>query len=282
MSGAWRSAEWTGAGFRQFYREWQPASQTGLPVLALHGSLTQSGMWNALAESAANVRLMCPDQRGFGLSDDPPGDACADFARDAVALADALLPGRFVVMGHSFACSVALEVARSHGRVAGAVLVDPVVRVPGAAPAGGPPAPNPERLASLEEAQQHFARTEEGEWTADSLKRFAADVMIADTDGGWRFPYSNERLRRLRAFTASPASDYDLFTKARAVRCPVLVFRGGVSKRFAAAAESPFMSAFAGEARCVVCPKSGHFPTTTEPGLVIAALQAFLAGLPKA
>jgi pimeloyl-ACP methyl ester carboxylesterase len=280
MTGAWRTGESNAAGFRQFYREWQPREQPGLPVLALHGSLTQSGMWIEFAEAAGKVRLLCPDQRGFGLSEDPPGDACADFARDAMALADTLLPGRFVAMGHSFACSIALEMARSQPeRIAGIVLVDPVVRLPGSAPGGGPPKPNPERMASLEEAGRHFAATEEGEWTPESLKRFATDVMVAGADGGWRFPYTNERLRRLRTFTASPASDYDLFAKARAVRCPVLVFRGGVSKRFAAAAEAPFMAAFTSPARCVVCPKSGHFPTTTEPGIVVEALQAFLAAL---
>ena len=35
-------------------------------MLALHGSLTQSGMWIALAEGAGTIRMLCPDQRGFG------------------------------------------------------------------------------------------------------------------------------------------------------------------------------------------------------------------------
>jgi hypothetical protein len=67
-----------------------------------------------------------------------------------------------------------------------------------------------------------------------------------------------------------PASDYNLFDKAKAVRCPVLVFRG-MSKRFPLTAER-FLRAFASEPKVVVRPRSGHFPTTTESGIVIEEL----------
>ena len=43
------------------------------------------------------------------------------------------------------------------------------------------------------------------------------------------------------AFTASPESDYNLFAKAKALRCPLLIFRGGMSKRFPPGAEQPFL-----------------------------------------
>jgi hypothetical protein len=56
-----------------------------------------------------------------------------------------------------------------------------------------------------------------------------------------RFPYTPVRLQRLRAFTASPESDYNLFAKAKALRCPLLIFRGGMSKRFPPGAEQPFL-----------------------------------------
>src|SRR5512139_577783 len=115
----WHTNFHTAGGFKQFYRDWQPYKESCLPVLALHGSLTQSGMWIALAEAADSIRILCPDQRGFGLTDDPGGDSCAEFAADALAFAQNLLPAeRYVTMGHSFACSIALEVAR---RAAGQV-----------------------------------------------------------------------------------------------------------------------------------------------------------------
>jgi pimeloyl-ACP methyl ester carboxylesterase len=280
----WREDFCEAAGYRQFFRDWQPRTESCLPVLALHGSLTQSGMWRDLAERAHSIRMLCPDQRGFGRSDDPGIDTCAEFARDAAAVADALLPNRYAVMGHSFACSIALELARSEpSNVAAVVLVDPVVRV-GATPSASPAATQPHMFASLEEAERHFETTEEGRWTPESLRRFTADVTIGDSvSGAWRLPYAPERLRRLRGFTASPASDYDLFAKAREVRCPVLIFRGGVSKRFPEAAESALLTAFPPEAGAtiVLCPDSGHFPASTEPDRVIDALLPFLEGLPK-
>jgi pimeloyl-ACP methyl ester carboxylesterase len=276
--GFWRTDYHTVNGFSQFYRDWQPREESCLPVLALHGSLTQSGMWVAPAEAAGTVRMLCPDQRGFGRSEDPGSDSCAEFASDALALAQYLLPERYVVMAHSFACSIAL--AAAHGaasNVAAVVLVDPVVRVGTSTAPAAPSPPPPEKFGTLEDAGRYFRNTEEGEWTEDALRRFVQDIMMRDGESGpWRFPYTPVRLQRLRAFTASPESDYNLFAKAKALRCPVLIFRGGMSKRFPPAAEQPFLQAFSSKPKLVVCPTSGHFPSATEPDIVIAELKRFL------
>ena len=270
----WRTGYITSNGFRQFYREWLPRTSPYLPVLALHGSLTQSGMWIVPAEMAGSIHLLCPDQRGFGRSEDPDGDSCAEFAADAVALAHTLLPDRCVVMGHSFACSIALQVAQlSPSQIASVVLVDPVISM-GARPSA-PSLPVPNSLGSLIEAEHHFRETEEGKWEDAALMRFVKDIMIEDGQR-WCFPYSTARLRRLRSFTASGASDYDLFAKAKAVQCPVLIFRGGMSKRFPAAAERKFLGAFTSKTKLVVCPDSGQFPTATEPRLIVDELRRFL------
>jgi pimeloyl-ACP methyl ester carboxylesterase len=270
----WRTGYVTSNGFRQFYREWLARASPYLPVLALHGSLTQSGMWIVPAEMAGSIRLLCPDQRGFGRSEDPVGDSCAAFAADAVALAHTLLPDRYVVMGHSFACSIALQVAQlSPSQIASVVLVDPVIPM-GARPSA-PSRPVPDSFGSFSEAEHHFRETEEGKWEDAALVRFVKDIMIEDGQR-WRFPYSTARLQRLRDFTASGASDYDLFAKAKAVQCPVLIFRGGMSKRFPAAAERKFLGAFTSKTKLVVCPDSGHFPTASKPKLIVDELRRFL------
>lgn len=275
----WHTGYHTASGFRQFYRDWRPAAARGLPVLALHGSLTRSSMWIALAEAAGSIRMLCPDQRGFGRSDDPGDDTCAAFAADAVALARELLPGRYVIMGHSFACTIALDAAqRAAGRIAAVVLVDPLARVGAPSATPRPPSiPATQSFATLAEAEQYVRDSEEGAWPDATLRRYLGDTLMRDDDSGpWRFPFTLERLRRLRAFTASPASDHDLFAKARAVRCPVLIFRGGASKRFPAEAEAPFLAAFALKPKLVLCPQSGHFPTATETGIVAETLTDFL------
>jgi pimeloyl-ACP methyl ester carboxylesterase len=58
--GAWRTGYCVVNGFRQFYRDRQPPKEHHPPVLALHGSLTQSGMWIVLAERATSIRMLCP------------------------------------------------------------------------------------------------------------------------------------------------------------------------------------------------------------------------------
>lgn len=277
-SGSWRTHHVTNNGFRQFYRDWLPRQESSLPVLALHGSLTQSGMWTGIVETISSARMVCPDQRGFGLSDDPGTDFCAEFAADALMLAEKLSLNRYVVMGHSFACSIALEVAASAGqRAAAIVLVDPVVHVGPAPQAASPPVSPRDSFATAEEAARHFLDTEEGQWTESTLARFVQDIMIRDAQTGrWRFPYFPARLQRLRSFVASPASDYDLFTKAKAARHPVLIFRGGMSKRFPLDAEQPFRQVFAAETEFVVCRSSGHFPTATEPDVISRKLKHFI------
>ena len=52
-----------------------------------------------------------------------------------------------------------------------------------------------------------------------------------------------------------------------------------MSKRFPADAEPLFVQQFASKPEMVVCPTSGHFPTATEPDIVVAALTRFLDGL---
>ncbi len=279
MSGAddtrWRIGTAAINGFRQFWRAWQPPGATALPVMALHGSLTQSGMWKVLAEAAETIPMLCPDQRGFGLSDDPGDDSCAAFAADAVALAQQLLPARYVIMGHSFACSIALEAARMAAEhIAAVVLVDPVV------PSGQPRAktsskPPPEKFTTREQAERHFRDSEEGAWTDAALRRFVEDIMLRDGEA-WHFPYTAARLKHLRAFIASPESDFDLFALAAAVHCPVLVFRGGASKRFTAASEPRLLAAFTDKPELVLCPDSGHFPSATDTERVATALKDFL------
>lgn len=277
-NGSWRTQQFVNTGFRQFYRDWLPREESFLPVLALHGSLAQSGMWTAIAEIMGSVRMVCPDQRGFGLSEDPGTDSCAQFAADALTLAQNLSLDRYVVMGHSFACSIALEVAaRAAQRAAAVVLVDPVVRIGSTTQAASPVSPQ-DGFATAGEAARHFRDTEEGKWTDPTLERFVRDIMIHDArTGRWRFPYTPARLQRLRNFVASPASDYDLFAKAKATRYPVLIFRGGMSKRFPLSAEQPFLRAFTAKIELVVCPDSGHFPTATEPDIIAHKLKQFIA-----
>ena len=57
----------------------------------------------------------------------------------------------------------------------------------------------------------------------------------------------------------------------------MLIFRGGASKRFPAAAETPFAETYPTKPTVVLCPTSGHFPTASETDIVADGLLRFLA-----
>ncbi|MCY4384293.1 MAG: alpha/beta hydrolase [Nitrospinae bacterium] len=282
--GGWYAGFETVSNFQLFFRDWRPAKKSSLlPLIALHGSLIQSGMWNATAEGAGSIRMICPDQRGFGRTDDPgTGDAAADFARDVIGLADVLLLDRFVVMGHSFAASIALAVAAERpDRVAASVLVDPTMRDASGANANMEASRSrPMDFEDLEQAQKFFTESEEGNWPPARTKRFLSDVLVRDgAYGVCRVPYEKSRILRLREFQASSASDYDPVFWAKRTICPSLVFRGGESKRFSEKSEKLLMSVLPMKSRVVVCEKAGHFPSVTEPTTVQRELKSFLADL---
>ena len=282
--GGWYAGFETISNFQLFFRDWRPAKNSPfLPVIALHGSLIQSGMWNATAEGAVSIRMICPDQRGFGRSDDPDaGDAASDFAKDVIGLADALLLDRFVVMGHSFAASIALAVAAKRpDRVAATVLMDPTVRDASGAKANLEASrTRPMEFEDLAQAQKFIAQSEEGNWPHARTRRFLNDVLVRDgVTGVCRVPYEKGRILRLREFQASFASDYDPVFWAQRTKCPSLVIRGGASKRFSENSEKSLMSVLPMESKVVVCKKAGHFPSVSEPSIVQREFKTFLADL---
>ncbi len=282
--GGWYAGFEMVSNFQMFFRDWRPAKKNlFLPVIALHGSLIQSGMWNATAEGAGSIRMICPDQRGFGRTDDPgAGDAAADFARDVIGLADALLLDRFVVMGHSFAASIALAVAAERpDRVTATVLMDPTVRdVMGASANLESSRSRPMEFKNLAQAQKFTMESEEGNWPPARTRRFLSDVLVRDgADGAWRVPYEKSRILRLREFQASSASDYDPVFWANRTKCPSLVFRGGESKRFSEKSEKLLMNVLPTKSRVAVCAKAGHFPSVSAPAIVQKELKDFLADL---
>ncbi len=282
--GSWRSGFEDVSNYRMYYRDWRPmAGGEGLPIIALHGSLSQGGMWFATAERVGALRMICPDQRGYGKSADPGrGDAAADFALDAIRLADALLIDRFAVMGHSFAGAIALKVAEMEpGRVAGVVLVDPTVRSPKGNKSNLEVArQRPHRFKNYGEAKKFLNKSEEGQWPAKNMDRFLRDIMVF-TPGKTlcEMPFENERLVRLREFQASASGDYFPDKIARKIILPVLIFRGGKSRRFSGEGQKILAGAFPKKPKVVLCPRSGHFPPVQEPSAFDPPLRKFVSGL---
>lgn len=104
-------------GLRLHLAEAGPAD--GPPTILLHGFPESSYGWRRqigpLAESG--LRVLVPDQRGYGLSDRPKGIAAYHLDRlagDVIALADACGATRFNLVGHDWGGLVAFWVASFH------------------------------------------------------------------------------------------------------------------------------------------------------------------------
>jgi pimeloyl-ACP methyl ester carboxylesterase len=102
----------------------------GAPVILLHGFPEFWYAWRRQIEplAAAGLRVVAPDQRGYGLSDKPQAirDYALDvLADDVLALASALGHERFSVVGHDWGGVVAWQLAaREPLRIARAVILN--------------------------------------------------------------------------------------------------------------------------------------------------------------
>ncbi|MEU4806562.1 alpha/beta hydrolase [Actinosynnema sp. NPDC023587] len=101
---------------------------TGGPVVVFESGLGLSrSTWGLVHPAVAeHVRAVVYDRAGFGRSDpDPRPRTLEHLADDLGALLDALGPGPFVLVGHSWGGPIArVAAARDPGRVHGLVLVD--------------------------------------------------------------------------------------------------------------------------------------------------------------
>ena len=117
----------------------------GPPVLAIHGITASSRSWPALARLIPEVRLIAPDLRGRGRSNDVAGDFALARQRDDMrAILDVLGLGEVVVAGHSMGGFVALLLAAAEpDRVKEVVLID------GGLPLAPPPGVDLDQLPAL-------------------------------------------------------------------------------------------------------------------------------------
>jgi haloacetate dehalogenase len=93
----------------------------GPPVLLLHGYPQTNAMWHRVAPVLAErFTVVCPDLRGYGDSDKPPGDedhaaySKREMAAEQLDVMRALGFDRFAVAGHDRGARVALRMALDH------------------------------------------------------------------------------------------------------------------------------------------------------------------------
>jgi pimeloyl-ACP methyl ester carboxylesterase len=91
---------------------------SGPPVVLLHGWPQHWYAWRKVApQLAGEHRVICPDLRGFGWSDAPPGPYDkATLAEDIIGLLDALELDRVDLIGHDWGAWVGFIICLEHPR----------------------------------------------------------------------------------------------------------------------------------------------------------------------
>ena len=180
-------------GVRLHYLEWKPESapERNPPVVLLHGLSSNARYWERLASRLPGRRLVALDQRGHGLTGQPPnippfpaGYAMEQLLDDVAFLITELGMRRPVAVGHSWGATVALELVGTRpGIASGLVFVDGPVQSAAnlfsweeAQTLMQPPLP---RFTSFQEAISASKRDFEGTWDQD-LESFVKARIVPD------------------------------------------------------------------------------------------------------
>jgi pimeloyl-ACP methyl ester carboxylesterase len=185
---------WLGRdGVGLHYLEWKPEadSESHPSVVLLHGLSSNARYWGRLARHLPGRRLVALDQRGHGLTGQPPlapafpdGYAMEQLLDDVAFLISELGLRGPVVVGHSWGATVALEfVGTRTGTASGLVFVDGPVQSAAnlfsweeAQTLMQPPLP---RFASFEDALSESRRDFEGSWDED-LESFVKARIVPE------------------------------------------------------------------------------------------------------
>lgn len=173
--------------------------QDAAAALLIHGVTASHLAWPFVAERLPALRLIAPDLRGRGASNEVAGAAgMAAHAEDMVAVLDALDIEHATVVGHSMGAFVAVVLAHLHpDRVSNLVLVD------GGLPLQVPAGLSPDQLVAhilgptAERLDMRFANVDDylGFWRAhpafahawsDELEDYLAYDLVDDGAGALR------------------------------------------------------------------------------------------------
>lgn len=263
-------------GLRLHHLEWGPAD--GPVLVALHGLRSYAQTFEGVAAALGDrFRVIALDQRGRGLSDWDPQRRydTLTYVDDLAAWADALGLARFHLLGHSMGGANAIVyAAREPARVASLIVED---NGPGAS-AGSAGAERikrelantPDAFADWDEAARFWRSIRPGV-TEEAIASRVRHSLRADDTGRivWRHDQAGIADARLRI------APTDLWPHLLAVRCPILLLRGGDSD-FVPEAVAAQMQSRCPSLERVDIAGAGHYVHDDQPQAFIAALQRFL------
>jgi len=263
---------------------WEPQQGAREPgLLLLHGYGAHADWWSFIAPFLARRRrVVAMSWSGMGRSDWRPTYSRALFGREAVEVARATNlhdNGPPTLVAHSFGGRIALSLAATQADAFGAaVIVDPPVFAPDRPRMGGPAEqePRPHRVyptlaAAL--ARFRFAPVQpcDNLYIADHIARLS---LCETPDGaGWTW--------RFDPFLWSKMQREDTDATLRAVRRPVALARGGVSRLMRPEDAAHMMSLLPAGSPFFEIPEAGHHVMVDQPLALAAAIDALLTSWPK-
>ena len=268
-------------GLRLFARDYNhcPGAPT---ILCLHGLTRNSADFEPLCAGLAHhYRLIVPDQRGRGLSDNdrhPENYHPLRYNLDMLTLLHALNIDRVHIIGTSMGGIMGMLLAAEHPRLVGSLVLNdigPEVELAGvrmiAAAVGAPP-----RYRNWEEAIQRIAQIQMAafpDFTMADWQTFAHRTC-RETDDGVVPDYDPAIGRVFAAAGDTMASAlWDTFEQLSAL--PILVIRGALSSILSRAC-CERMRAVHPQLRIVEIGNRGHAPLLDEPPARVG-IEAFLA-----
>lgn len=246
---------------------------SGLPLLLLHGFPLDHSMWSAQEPLAEHLRLIVPDQRGFGGSDGDGPESIEQLADDAVALLDRLhVAGPVVVCGLSMGGYVAQHVAARHAdRVAALVLVDTRLE-----------ADTPEARAARTDLAGKVGRLGQAIVADAMIPRLLAPASGEDAlarragiEGVLRRMIVTQRVSTIQAALAALGNRPDMTEAMRRCVVPTLLVVGAddaITPPSCLQAAEAIMP----DARLLIVPRAGHMTPLEAPTVFNAAVVAFL------
>jgi pimeloyl-ACP methyl ester carboxylesterase len=265
--------------------EW---SETGVPLLLLHGFGNEAHIWDDFApEVAPYYRTLALDHRGHGDSAwDPERRYDHDaMIEDVERVAEALEIGRLVLIGHSLGGRIATLFAGRHPeRMAGLVLVDigPELDPRGITRIRTEVESSREPLFASVDEYARLLSLHYPEAQPEALGRMARHGVRRREDG--RFALKMDPALRGAGFSLPPeeaAERERQMTQAqwaalRRIACPTLVVRGAASDVFAPEAAERMAEEVLAKGRLAVVPRAGHSVMTDNPEGFRAAVSAFV------
>jgi pimeloyl-ACP methyl ester carboxylesterase len=264
---------------------WEPTGVSTKPaLLLLHGNGAHADWWSFIAPFLAEQRrVVALSWSGMGGSDWRPSYSSPLFESEAIAVArgTALYEnGPPILVGHSFGGRIAVALAATHSELfRAAVIVDPPVFAPDRPKASGPwdRELRPHRVyPTFAEAMARFRfappQACANLFIVDHIAR--GSLRAAPEGGGWTWRFDPYLWRDL-----TPG---DTPALVRAVKRPVALVRGGVSKLMRAK-DAAFMRSLLPEGSPYFeIPEADHHVMIDQPLAFVAGLEALLTSWPAA